>query len=71
MEKVLSHIRKAERQGRVAVWEMTTGARFEASRGIHGYCAVWYGRGWCTIAWHTGMTLRECAALVAGWIEAN
>lgn len=68
MKKVLAHIRKSVEMGALAVFQTTTGARFEVGKCLHGgYQAEWYGPGFVLIARHRDMTLREAAALVLRW----
>ena len=68
MKKVLAHIRKSTEMGALAVFQTTTGARFEVGKSLHGgYQAEWYGPGFVLIARHRDMTLREAAALVLRW----
>jgi len=67
MNKILSHIKKSTAIGAVAVFQTTTGARFQVGRGLSGYHAEWYGRGFVLIASHRELTLREAASLVLRW----
>ena len=61
-------IKRATAAGMVSVFHTTTGARFEVARGLDGnYQAEWYAPGWCLIASHRGLTLREAASLVRRW----
>lgn len=65
---ILQHIRNSTNAGMLAVWENGIGSRFEVGKSLSGYHAFRY----CNarlIVHHSGMTIREVANLVAGWIN--
>ena len=69
MNEILTHIKKSTDMGGLAVWSNEANTfRLEVGRGLSGYAAFRYS-GLRLIVHHSGMTIREVANLVAGWLN--
>lgn len=69
MNEILSHIKNCTDARMLAVWENGANTyRIEVGRGLSGYAAFRYS-GLRLIVHHSGMTIREVANLVAGWLN--
>lgn len=66
---ILQHIKDTTAAGMLAVWSNGANTyRLEVGKGLSGFAAFRYS-GNRLIIHHSGMTIREVANLVAGWLN--
>lgn len=69
MNEILTHIKNCTGMGNMAVWSNEAKTfSVEVCLGPSGYAAFRYS-GLRLIVHHSGMTIREVANLVAGWLN--
>lgn len=69
MNEIISHIKSSTAMGAMAVWSNEAKTfSVEVCLGPSGYAAFRYS-GIRLIVHHSGMTIREVANLVAGWLN--